>query len=245
MGYSLNAFIPQHFADWPRCPATLGCKANAARCKRRNRRGITPVIVPFGLHLVESRKKSGGLGSSHTAPCGAAVPARPPTRSSDITHLHWGPQWVARATRRGTRVVVQRRYANSFPGTSMGNNSCIINTLIKTERPLRALSVQIVLSCAADYEVFLSGSIPSTEESAEVSCQCHDDYGHGLDRRSVRPWLPWNLAPAAGSGCTNSIRHPISRRRAPSPLKPCTSGNRGGRFRRGCDCAEVHPSTSL
>jgi hypothetical protein len=23
----------------------------------------------------------GGLGSSHTAPCGAAVPARPPTRS--------------------------------------------------------------------------------------------------------------------------------------------------------------------
>jgi len=25
--------------------------------------------------------KLGGLGSSHTTPCGAAVPARPPTRS--------------------------------------------------------------------------------------------------------------------------------------------------------------------
>jgi hypothetical protein len=100
------------------------------------------------------------LGSSHTAPCGAAVPARPPTRSSDITHLHWGPQWVARATRRGTRVVVQRRYATSFPGTSMGNNSCIINTLKRTERPLRALSVQIVLSCAADYEVSYPGPFP-------------------------------------------------------------------------------------
>jgi len=29
--------------------------------------------------LQEGSKVKGGLGSSHTAPCGAAVPARPPT----------------------------------------------------------------------------------------------------------------------------------------------------------------------
>jgi hypothetical protein len=56
----------------------------------------------------EARKEIGGLGSSHTAPCGAAVPARPPTRSSETTHLLCTPQWVRRATRQGTWVVVQR-----------------------------------------------------------------------------------------------------------------------------------------
>jgi hypothetical protein len=55
-----------------------------------------------------SRNEIGGLGSSHTAPCGAAVPARPPTRSSETTHPHGAPQWVRRATRRSTSVVVQR-----------------------------------------------------------------------------------------------------------------------------------------
>ena len=55
-------------------------------------------------------ERIGGLGSSHTTPCGAAVPARPPTRSSETTHLRCGPQWVTRATGRGTRVVVQRDY---------------------------------------------------------------------------------------------------------------------------------------
>ena len=51
-----------------------------------------------------SRIKSSGLGSSHTTPCGAAVPARPPTRSSETTHLSRGPQWDSGATRRGTWV---------------------------------------------------------------------------------------------------------------------------------------------
>src|SRR5271168_3031750 len=51
-------------------------------------------------------KKNGGLGSSHTAPCGAAVPARPPTRSSDLTRPHPSSPWAARLIPPGTRVVV-------------------------------------------------------------------------------------------------------------------------------------------
>src|SRR3989449_7204864 len=64
----------------------------------------------WSVLLREAEKEIGGLGSSHTTPCGAAVPARPPTRSSETTHLYCEPQWVARATGRGTRVVVQRGY---------------------------------------------------------------------------------------------------------------------------------------
>ncbi len=66
-----------------------------------------PPTVCSGLNCRGKQKKSGGLGNSHTAPCGAAVPARPPTRSSETTHLHCRPQWVSGATRRGTWVVVQ------------------------------------------------------------------------------------------------------------------------------------------
>jgi len=62
----------------------------------------------WSVMLREAEKEIGGLGSSHTAPCGAAVPARPPTRSSEPTHLHCALQWVRRATRRGTSVVVQK-----------------------------------------------------------------------------------------------------------------------------------------
>src|SRR6202158_4700557 len=59
----------------------------------------------------EAGNKTGGLGSSHTTPCGAAVPARPPTRSSETTQLSCEPQWVRRATEQGTRVVVQGGHA--------------------------------------------------------------------------------------------------------------------------------------
>ena len=67
---------------------------------------------PYARSVIrrEAEKESGGLGSSHTTPCGAAVPARPPTRSSETTHLCRRPQWVSGATRRGTRVVVHPAY---------------------------------------------------------------------------------------------------------------------------------------
>jgi hypothetical protein len=52
------------------------------------------------------RKESGGLGSSHTTPCGAAVPARPPTRSQHITGPGCLAQWAARLINWSTRVVV-------------------------------------------------------------------------------------------------------------------------------------------
>src|ERR1700692_2451353 len=52
------------------------------------------------------RKESGGLGSSHTTPCGAAVPARPPTRSQHITGSPCLAQWTARLINWSTRVVV-------------------------------------------------------------------------------------------------------------------------------------------
>ena len=58
------------------------------------------------LHLGREAER-GGLGSSHTAPRGAAVPARPPTRSSETKDPLLGPQWVRRATGQGTAVVVQ------------------------------------------------------------------------------------------------------------------------------------------
>ena len=68
-------------------------------------------LLPNALNCVtrrETENETSGLGSSHTTPCGAAVPARPPTRPEDTTHLDCVAQWVSRATRRGTRVVVQR-----------------------------------------------------------------------------------------------------------------------------------------
>jgi hypothetical protein len=37
-----------------------------------------------GLRFGQSRIEESGLGSSHTAPCGAAVPARPPTRCNKL-----------------------------------------------------------------------------------------------------------------------------------------------------------------
>ena len=78
---------------------------------------------------MQAGDRIGGLGSSHTTPCGAAVPARPPTRSSETTHLYCEPQWVTRATWRSTRVVVQRGHENLFPGTSPRSNHFIINDL--------------------------------------------------------------------------------------------------------------------
>src|ERR1700692_441033 len=65
------------------------------------------------------RKESGGLGSSHTTPCGAAVPARPPTRSSHITGCFCPRQWATGATNRGTRVVVLVLYSSCWAGQCM------------------------------------------------------------------------------------------------------------------------------
>jgi hypothetical protein len=62
------------------------------------------------------REELGGLGSSHTTPCGAAVPARPPTRSSHITDPACTAQWARGATRRGTAVVVLVRYQSLRSG---------------------------------------------------------------------------------------------------------------------------------
>jgi hypothetical protein len=74
-------------------------------------------------------KENGGLGSSHTAPCGAAVPARPPTRSSETTHLHCTPQWVRRATGRGTRVVVQTAFFPGLSGDRRSSKLCNYNEI--------------------------------------------------------------------------------------------------------------------
>src|SRR5215467_14967647 len=53
------------------------------------------------------REETGGLGSSHTVPFGAAVPARPPTRSWQVTRRLCFAQWVGGASVQGTQVVVQ------------------------------------------------------------------------------------------------------------------------------------------
>jgi hypothetical protein len=55
--------------------------------------------------------KLGGLGSSHTTPCGAVVPARPPTRSSHTTGRVCAAQWARGATEHGTRVLVLELYS--------------------------------------------------------------------------------------------------------------------------------------
>jgi hypothetical protein len=69
-----------------------------------------------GLIRANGRKMEfGGLGSSHTTPCGAAVPARPPTRSWHIKEPPCTGQWPNGAKERGTRVVVLVLYAT--PGT--------------------------------------------------------------------------------------------------------------------------------
>jgi hypothetical protein len=110
----------------------LACKADTVGCKRK-KEGLAPgpLIELAGLECRGKQKKIGGLGSSHTAPCGAAVPARPPTRSSETTHLHCAPQWVRRATGRGTRVVVQTAIFSGQPRnqrTSKPFNYCKLRT---------------------------------------------------------------------------------------------------------------------
>jgi hypothetical protein len=63
------------------------------------------LVVP-----TDGRLRNGGLGSSHTTPRGAAVPARPPTRSIEPKDAFVNAQWAARATEQGTEVVVLARY---------------------------------------------------------------------------------------------------------------------------------------
>ena len=43
------------------------------------------IALGFGIWCEQHRRRNrSGLGSSHTAPCGAAVPARPPTRCNKL-----------------------------------------------------------------------------------------------------------------------------------------------------------------
>src|SRR5216684_990579 len=88
-----------------------------------------PPTVCSGLNCRGKQKKSGGLGNSHTAPCGAAVPARPPTRSSETTHLNCASQWVRRATGRGTSVVVHRVYREPNSKLGAGHKHLIISKI--------------------------------------------------------------------------------------------------------------------
>jgi hypothetical protein len=61
--------------------------------------------------------KSGitGLGSSHTAPFRAAVPARPPTRTWHNTRAAGVTQWSAGARVQSTGVVVQTGHRGRVP----------------------------------------------------------------------------------------------------------------------------------
>src|SRR5258708_8417563 len=92
--------------------------------KEREGLAAGPPTVCSGLNCRGKQKKSGGLGNSHTAPCGAAVPARPPTRSSETTHLHCRPQWVSGPTRRGPWVLVPPPpFSTHSPLTNHTNSS--------------------------------------------------------------------------------------------------------------------------
>src|SRR6202521_5300642 len=90
----------------------VGCKTVTDCRKRKGGPECRPSFhVLWSAMQREAGKKTGGLGSSHTTPCGAAVPARPPTRSSETTQLSCEPQWVRRATEQSTGVVVQGGHA--------------------------------------------------------------------------------------------------------------------------------------
>jgi hypothetical protein len=105
----LNPFIREWLTEISPHAAGLECKTDTDACKREGGPRCRPSFqTRWSVIRREAENETSGLGSSHTTPCGAAVPARPPTRPSNTTHLHCAPQWVSRATRRGTRVVVQR-----------------------------------------------------------------------------------------------------------------------------------------
>src|SRR5438874_10277186 len=65
----------------------------------------------------QSRKKTTGLGSSHTAPCGAAVPARPPTRCIKVRPAAIsvnGPSEPEDRVRRSWYATPSYRYAELY-----------------------------------------------------------------------------------------------------------------------------------
>ncbi len=68
----------------------------------------------------------GGLGSSHTAPCGTAVPARPPTHWPHARESSEKPQWPNGPTKWGTGVLVLKRYARA--------HACVLCITIKMKR---------------------------------------------------------------------------------------------------------------
>jgi hypothetical protein len=78
------------FRSEPSSSITNGCNTRAAR------------------HFLEEIRSegNGGLGSSHTAPYEAAVPARPPTRYCYPKSTAKKAQWSKGANLQGTRVVV-------------------------------------------------------------------------------------------------------------------------------------------
>ena len=67
--------------------------------------------IAFGILAGE---KNGRLGSSLTAPCGTAVPARPQPTVSIVSRSNEGPPWTASHIRRGTVVLVRMRYGLAY-----------------------------------------------------------------------------------------------------------------------------------
>jgi hypothetical protein len=100
---------------------------------------------PWFLWKTREGSRSGGLGSSHTTPCGAAVPARPPTRSSETRDRSSGPQWVSGAMKEGTGVVVQRGYLWPKAKLLPPDKLLIISNMEKSTHRLLGFALPIVL----------------------------------------------------------------------------------------------------
>ena len=147
-------------------------------CRPMQRRGgANPDVAEssffFREKAIEAGGRIGGLGSSHTTPCGAAVPARPPTRSSETTHVRCGPQWVTRATGQGTRVVVQRGYLQPKTKLLPQSKMLIISKMGKSKHRLlvSALpnSTNPISRCKFDSVCQLSRTSATCERSIRQS----------------------------------------------------------------------------
>ena len=75
----LNPFIRERLMEISLHAAGLECKADTDGCKRKGGPRCRPQ-TRWSVMRREAENETSGLGSSHTTPCGAAVPARPPTR---------------------------------------------------------------------------------------------------------------------------------------------------------------------
>ena len=147
------------------------------------RRAVGAGQCPFAFRDVEeAARETSGLGSSHTAPRGAAVPARPPTRTSDIKDQVCMPQWVSRATWQGTRVVVQLGYF-AAPDTPEKAQDFRVSLGFSSRCELSSQGGQfagirkVLLNSRKNRFAFLtilSRAVHTTEESAEVSGESHE-----------------------------------------------------------------------